>query len=189
MIKVAVLVGSLRQESFSRKVAKAVAELAPTLSLDFIDIGAVSFFNEDLEANPPVDWQVLRHRVSSADAVLFVTAEYVRSVPGVLKNAIDICARPQGQGALGGKPAAIISTSLGALGGFGANHHLRQSLASLDMAVLGQPEAYIGNTGALFDADGTLVDERARVFLATFAKAFETFIQRRAPQAEERRVA
>lgn len=189
MTKVAVLIGSLRQESFSRKVAKAVAELTPTLSLDFIDIGAVSFFNEDLEANPPADWQALRHRVSSADAVLFVTAEYVRSVPGVLKNAIDICARPQGRSALGGKPAAIISTSLGALGGFGANHHLRQSLASLDMTVLGQPEAYIGNTGALFDAQGGLVDERARTFLAAFGNAFEAFVQRRIPQAQERRVA
>lgn len=189
MIKVAVLIGSLRRESFSRKVARAVAELTPTLSLDFIDIGAVSFFNEDLEANPPADWQALRHRVSSADAVLFVTAEYVRSVPGVLKNAIDICARPQGRGALGGKPAAIISTSLGAIGGFGANHHLRQSLTSLDMPVLGQPEAYIGNTGTLFDAEGTLVDERAHTFLATFGKAFEVFIQRQVPQAGQLRVA
>ncbi|CAM5391899.1 Quinone reductase [Mycolicibacterium aubagnense] len=189
MSKIAVLVGSLRQESFSRKVAKAVAELTPALSLDFIDIGAVSFFNEDLEANPPADWQALRNRVSSADAVLFVTAEYVRSVPGVLKNAIDICARPQGQGALGGKPAAIISTSLGAIGGFGANHHLRQSLASLDMKVLGQPEAYIGNTGALFDADGKLIDERARGFLAVFGTAFETFIQRQVPPFEQRQVA
>lgn len=189
MIKVAVLIGSLRQGSFSRKVARALAELTPTLSLDCIDIGAVSFFNEDLEANPPADWQALRHRVSSADAVLFVTAEYVRSVPGVLKNAIDICARPQGQAALGGKPAAIISTSLGVIGGFGANHHLRQSLASLDMPVLGQPEAYIGNTGMLFDAEGILVDERARAFLATFGKAFETFILRQVPQAEQRQVA
>lgn len=189
MTKIAVLVGSLRQESFSRKVAKAMADLTPTLSLDFIDIGAVSFFNEDLEANPPADWRALRHRVSSADAVLFVTAEYVRSVPGVLKNAIDICARPQGQSALGGKPAAIISTSLGAIGGFGANHHLRQSLASLDMAVLAQPEAYIGNTGALFDVEGRLVDESARAFLATFGKAFETFIQRHASHADPLRVA
>ena len=113
----------------------------------------------------------------------------MRSVPGVLKNAIDICARPQGQGALGGKPAAIISTSLGAIGGFGANHHLRQSLASLDMKVLGQPEAYIGNTGALFDAEGKLVDERARAFLAAFGTAFETFIQRQVLPFEQRQVA
>lgn len=189
MTKVAVLVGSLRQEPFSRKVAKALAELTPSLILDFIDIGAVSYFNEDLEANPPADWQALRRRVSCADAVLFVTAEYVRSVPGVLKNAIDICARPYGQGVLIGKPAAVISTSVGAVGGFGANHHLRQSLASLDMAVLGQPEAYIGNTGALFDADGALMDERTRKFLAIFGEAFETFIQRQAPQTEQRRVA
>ena len=153
MTKVATLVGSLRKESFSRKVAEAITRLEKTLSFDFVEIGKISYFNEDLEADPPADWIDYRNRIAAADAVLFVTPEYVRSVPAVLKNAIDVGSRPYGQGVLIGKPAAIVSTSLGAIGGFGANHHLRQSLASLDMPTLAQPEAYIGNTARLFDAD------------------------------------
>lgn len=185
MTKIAVLVGSLRKDSFSRKVAEAITRLEKDLAFDFVDIGTISYFNEDLESNPPADWTDYRNRIAAADAVLFVTPEYVRSVPGVLKNAIDIGSRPYGQGVLIGKPAAIISTSLGAIGGFGANHHLRQSLASLDMPTLGQPECYIGNTGRLFDADGELLDEGTREFLATFAKAFKGFVEKMAPPRSE----
>ncbi|WP_313958431.1 NADPH-dependent FMN reductase [Chelativorans salis] len=178
MTKIAVLVGSLRKESFSRKVAAAITGLEKNLSFDFVDIGKISYFNEDLEANPPADWTDYRNRIIAADAVLFVTPEYVRSVPAVLKNAVDVGSRPYGQGVLMGKPAAIVSTSLGAIGAFGANHHLRQSLASLDMPTLGQPECYIGNTGRLFDDDGELVDEGTREFLATFAKSFKEFVEK-----------
>lgn len=181
MTKIAVLVGSLRKDSFSRKVAEAITRLQMNLSFDFVDIGTISYFNEDLEANPPVDWTDYRNRITAADAVLFVTPEYVRSVPAVLKNAVDVGSRPYGKGVLIGKPAAIVSTSLGAIGGFGANHHLRQSLASLDMPTLGQPECYIGNTGRLFDDDGKLVDESTREFLATFATAFKEFVEKMAP--------
>ena len=99
-------------------------------------------------------------------------------MPGVLKNAIDVASRPYGQGALMGKPAAIISTSIGAIGGFGANHHLRQSLAFLDMPVMAQPEAYIGNAGSLFDDDGNLTNDGTRDFLAKFGKAFAAFIKK-----------
>lgn len=176
MTKVAVLVGSLRKESFSRKVANALAKLTPGLKFDFPDIGSVSFFNQDLEANPPADWTALRQSISAADAVLFVTAEYNRSVPGVLKNALDVASRPYGQGALMGKPAAVISTSIGAIGGFGANHHLRQSLTFLNMPVLAQPEAYIGNTGSLFDDAGNLTSDGTKDFLVNFGKAFEKHI-------------
>ena len=109
MTTVAVLVGSLRKGSFSRKVANALAALTPSLKFEFLDIGSVSYFNQDLEAAPPADWTALREGIAAADAVLFVTAEYNRSVPGVLKNAIDVASRPYGQGALSGKPAAIIS--------------------------------------------------------------------------------
>ena len=137
-------------------------------------------FNQDLEASPPADWTALRERIAAADAVLFVTAEYNRSVPGVLKNAIDVASRPYGQGALAGKPAAIISTSIGAIGGFGANHHLRQSLCFLNMPVLEQPEAYIGGTGSLFDDAGQLTNEGTRDFLTGFGKAFEQHIARNA---------
>jgi len=180
MTNIAVLVGSLRKESFSRKVAKALAALTPNLTFEFLDIGSVSYFNQDLEAAPPADWTALRDRIAAADAVLFVTAEYNRSVPGVLKNAIDVASRPYGQGALMGKPAAIISTSIGAIGGFGANHHLRQSLCFLNMPVLEQPEAYIGGTGSLFDDAGQLTNEGTRDFLVNFGKAFESHIARNA---------
>lgn len=178
MTKVAVLVGSLRKGSFSRKTAKALAKLTPELDFDFLDIGAVSYFNQDLEASPPADWVSLRERIAAADAVLFVTAEYNRSVPGVLKNAIDVASRPYGKGALLRKPAAVVSTSIGAIGGFGANHHLRQSLAFLDMPVMAQPEAYIGNAGDLFDDEGNLTNDSTRDFLVEFAKAFKAFIEK-----------
>jgi chromate reductase len=176
MTKVVVLVGSLRRESFTRKVAMAVAKLAPDIQFDFPDIGAVSYFNQDLEANPPADWTAFRARVAAADAVLFVTAEYNRSVPGVLKNALDVASRPYGKAALMNKTAAVISTSIGAIGGFGANHHLRQSLSFLNMPVMAQPEAYVGNTGKLFDDKGELANDSTRDFLVAFGKAFKAFI-------------
>jgi chromate reductase len=178
MTKVVVLVGSLRKESFSRKVAMAVAKLTPGVEFDFPDIGAVSYFNQDLEANPPADWTAFRERVAAADAVLFVTAEYNRSVPGVLKNALDVASRPYGKGALLNKTAAVISTSIGAIGGFGANHHLRQSLSFLNMPVMAQPEAYVGNTGGLFDDKGELTNDGTREFLVNFGKAFTVFIEK-----------
>jgi chromate reductase len=178
MTTVAVLVGSLRKESFSRKVANAVARLTPELKFDFLDIGGVSYFNQDLEANPPSDWTAFRDRIKAADAVLFVTAEYNRSVPGVLKNALDVASRPYGQGALMNKPAAVISTSIGAIGGFGANHHLRQSLCFLNMPTMAQPEAYIGHTGSLFDDKGELANEGTQEFLVGFGKAFKAFIEK-----------
>lgn len=176
MTKVAVLVGSLRKDSFNRKIAKALAALTPGLEFDFVDIGAVSHYNQDLDTNPPADWIAFRKHIADADAVLFATAEYNRSVPGVLKNAIDVASRPYGQGALNGKPAAIISTSIGAIGGFGSNHHLRQSLAFLNMPVMGQPEAYIGGAAGLFDEAGNLINQGTKDFLTTFGKAFEQHI-------------
>ena len=178
MTKVAVLVGSLRKESFSRKIANALVALTPNLKFEFLDIGSVSYFNQDLESTPPADWTALLERITAADAVLFVTAEYNRSVPGVLKNAIDVASRPYGQGALAGKPAAIISTSIGAIGGFGANHHLRQSLCFLNMPVLEQPEAYIGASGSLFDDAGQLTNDGTRDFLANYGKAFAAWIDK-----------
>lgn len=178
MTRVAVLVGSLRRESYSRKIANAIAGLTDSLSYDFIDIGRLSYFNEDLEADPPADWVAFRDRITAADAVLFVTPEYVRSVPGVLKNAIDIGSRPYGKGVLLGKPAAVVSISPGGIGGFGANHHLRQSLVSLGMPTLAQPEAYIGNAASLFDESGELANDNTETFLTTFGQAFEGFIRK-----------
>lgn len=182
MTKVAVLVGSLRKESFSRKTAKALAKLTPELDFDFLDIGAVSYFNQDLEANPPADWVSFRERVAADDAVLFVTAEYNRSVPGVLKNAVDVASRPYGKGALLGKPAAIISTSIGAIGGFGANHHLRQSLVFLNMPVL-QHEAYVGGAFGLFAESGELTNESTAEFLRALGQTFADWIEKTIDQA------
>lgn len=177
--KVAVLVGSIRKESFSRKIAVALGELTKgKLEFDVIDLSPVSFFNQDLEANPPADWVALRNRIKSADAVLFVTPEYNRSVPGVLKNAIDVASRPYGQSVFDGKPAAVISNSPGAIGGFGAHHHLRQMLAFLNTPVLQQPEMYLGNVSKWFDEGGKLVDESAKGLLGKFGDAFAAWIEK-----------
>ena len=130
---VAVLVGSLRKDSINRKVAAALRELAPaSLKLEIIEIGHLPLYNRDQDAKPPAEWAAFRQRIKGADAILFVTPEYNRSVPAPLKNAIDVGSRPYGQSAWNGKPGAVVSASPGAIGGFGANHHLRQSLVFLN---------------------------------------------------------
>ena len=133
-----------------------MADLAPaSLTLEIVEIGHLASYNQDLDKEPPADWTALREKIRSMDAVLFVTPEYNRSVPGLLKNAIDIASRPPGQSAWSGKPGAVVSVSPGAMGGFGANHHLRQSLVFLNVPAMPQPEAYIGGADKLFDAGGT----------------------------------
>ena len=181
---VAVIVGSLRRDSASRKAAQALARLAPdNLALEPVEIGDLPLYDEDLEGEAvPAAWTRFRDRVKAADAVLFVTPEYNRSVPGLLKNAVDVGSRPYGHSVWNGKPAAVMSTSMGALGGFGANHHLRQTLVFFDMPVLQQPEAYVGNSHALFDSDGHLADERTEAFFKTFVDAFAGLVERTVPQ-------
>lgn len=178
--KVAVLVGSLRRESYARKIANALENVsAGALVFDYVEIGDLPFYNEDVEkSGAPQEWGRVREQVRAADAVLFVTPEYNRSVPGVLKNAIDVISRPYGRNGFAGKPAAVISESPGQLGGFGANHHLRQSLVSLDAPVLQQPEAYLGGVGGWFDEAGVLADESAKGFLGAIADAFAAWIER-----------
>jgi chromate reductase, NAD(P)H dehydrogenase (quinone) len=179
--KVAVIVGSLRKGSFSRMVAKAMCGLAPGLDCEIVEIGNLPLYNQDLdEADAPKEWKEFRRRLRAADAVLFVTPEYNRSVPGALKNAIDVGSRPYGQSSFAKKPAAVVSISPGALSGFGANHHLRQSLVFLDMPVLQQPEAYIGGVGKMFDADGQLTSAETRGFLEKIMQAFAAWIERTA---------
>ncbi|MEE1866644.1 NADPH-dependent FMN reductase [Pseudomonas auratipiscis] len=175
---VAVVVGSLRKESFNRKVAHALAELAPSnLELKIIEIGDLALYNEDIDVDPPAAYKTFREQIRASDAVLFVTPEYNRSVPGVLKNAIDVGSRPYGQSAWSGKPGAVISVSPGAVGGFGANHHLRQSLVFLDVPCLQQPEAYIGGAASLFDDNGKL-SEKTRPFLQTFIDKYAAWVER-----------
>ena len=176
--RVAVVVGSLRTESFNRKLAKAiVASPPPGLSFEIVEIGQLPLYNEDDDRGaPPATWAAFRQRVKAADAVLFVTPEYNRSVPAALKNAIDVGSRPYGQSAWNAKPGAVISVSPGAIGGFGANHCVRQSLVFLNVPVLQQPEAYIGAAGSLFDANGELAKKETREFLEKFAHAFADWI-------------
>jgi len=176
--KIVVLVGSLRKDSFSRRIARNIAALAPKgYEFDEIDIGKVGFYNQDLDGKEPAEWLDLRARIKSADAVLFVTPEYNRSVPGVLKNAIDIGSRPFGHSVFDGKPAAVVSNSPGNVGGFGAHHHLRQSLAFLNMPVLAQPEMYLSSVGDWFDDAGRVKSDQTREFLARFAKTFADWIE------------
>lgn len=179
MTDVATLVGSLRRDSLSRKVAEALHELAPAgLETRFIEIGTLPLYNFDLEAAPPMEWRQFRAEVRAADAVLFVTPEYNRSVPGVLKNAIDVGSRPKETSAWSGTPAGIVSVSPGAIGAFGANHHLRQSLVFLDMPAMQQPEAYVGGAAGLFDDAGALVDDATKEFLGAYMTAFADWIER-----------
>lgn len=177
MKNVAVLIGSLRRESFSRKVAKSLIALAPgSLKLEIIEIGELPMYNQDLDETPPIAWTAFRHRLNGFDGVLFVTPEYNRSVPAVLKNAIDVGSRPYGQSAWDGKPGAVVSVSPGPIGGFGANHHLRQSLVFLNVPAMPQPEAYIGGAANLFDGSGNLTDESKRESLRKFMTAFEIWV-------------
>jgi len=178
---VAVFVGSLRKDSLNRKLAKALIALAPeSVVLQIVEIGHLPFYNQDFEENPQPEVVEFRKRVRSSDAVLFVTPEYNRSVPAVLKNAIDVGSRPYGHNAWDGKPGAVITLSTGAIGGFGANHHLRQSLVFINVPTMGQPEAYIGNGAGLFDDKGALTNDSTRDFLRQFLQAFEKWIGRNA---------
>jgi len=173
---VAVLVGSLRKASLNRKVAQALGELAPSnLTLKIIEIGDLPLYNEDIDSDPPAAYKAFREQIKGSDALLFVTPEYNRSVPGGLKNAIDVGSRPYGQSAFSGKPGAVISVSPGAVGGFGANHHLRQSLVFLDVPCMQQPEAYVGGAATLFDEQGKL-SEKARPFLQGFIDSYARWV-------------
>ncbi len=177
---VAVIVGSLRKGSFSRRVAHALIANAPDgLTFRMVEIGALPHFDQDVDAEGRTfeAWRSFRDAIRGVEAVLFVTPEYNRSMPGVLKNAIDVGSRPYGQSVWALKPAAIVSVTPGAMGGFGANHALRQSLVFLDMPTLQQPEAYIGHADTRFSPDGGVDDADTRDFLAKFMKRFSAWIE------------
>jgi chromate reductase len=178
-INVCVLVGSLRKASSNGMLANALIWLAPsTLKLDIVEIGQLPFYNEDLETTaPPAPWTAFRQRVKAADAVLFVTPEYNRSVPAVLKNALDVGSRPYGNSVWDRKPGAVVSGSPGAIGAFGANHHLRQSLVFLNVPTMQQPEAYLGHVDKLFDEQGKLAGDGTRKFLLQFMQAFANWVE------------
>ncbi len=184
--KVAVLVGSLRKQSYNRKMAKALIECAPSgLQLEIVDIGQLPLYNQDGDddGSPAPEWVAFRERMAGFAAVLFVTPEYNRSVPAALKNALDVGSRPYGKSIWSGKPGAVVSVSPGAIGGFGANHHLRQSLVFLNVPAMQQPEAYIGGVAALFDEAGKLVNDGTRSFIQGFMNSFAAWVQANLPSA------
>jgi len=174
---IAVLVGSLRSGSHNQALAHALEKLAAgKATFDYVQIGDLPLYNQDFDKAYPAEGLRLKEQISSADAVLFVTPEYNRSVPGVLKNAIDIGSRPYGHSAFAGKPAAVIGASIGAVGTALAQQHLRNILAYLDMPVLGQPEAFIHFKEGLIDAQGTITNEGTRDFLQGFVDRFLAWI-------------
>lgn len=178
---IAVLVGSLRKESLNRKVAQTLIGLAPKeLTLGIVEISQLALYNQDLDdqGDPPAPWSAFRQHIASSTGVLFVTPEYNRSVPGVLKNAIDIGSRPAGKSVWNGKPGAVITASPGTLGGFGANHHLRQMMVSLNVPMMQQPEAYISGAAKLFDDQSALTNDSTREFLTKFINAFGAWVSR-----------
>ena len=177
--KIAIIVGSLREDAFSGRVAKALRALQPpSLNMEVVPIGDLPLYNQDLDANPPAAWLAFRERIRGSDAVIFVTPEYNRSIPGALKNAIDIASRPYGKSAWEHKPCGVISTSPGAIGGFGAHHHLRQCLVFLDMPVMQQPELYVGGVDKHFDAEGRILGDKTRDLLEKFLHSYCTWIER-----------
>ena len=177
MRNVAVFVGSLRKDSFNRKLAHALIKLAPPeLKLTIVEIGQLPLFNQDLEPAPPEPWTAFRETVKAADAVLFITPEYNRSVPAALKNALDVGSRPYGHSVWNGKPGAVFSASPGGIGGFGANHHLRQSLVFLNVPTLQQPEAYIGGVDKMFDENGDVTNDGTKKFLKGLIDAFARWV-------------
>lgn len=179
MKKVAVIIGSLQQNSLNKLTAKAAIELAPaSLSLEIVEIGQLQMYNQDLDGTPPNEWIAFREKIKSVDAVLFFTPEYNRSFTGVLKNALDVASRPWGASVWGGKPGAVVSVSPGGLGGFGANHQLRQVLAYLDIPTMAQPEAYIASAHTLFDSEGKLSDESTKKFLSNYMEAFAAWVEK-----------
>ncbi len=172
--KIAIVCGSLREGSINRKVARSLCALHDRLDCDIVEIGDLPLYNPDLDgAEAPAAWKAFRERVGGADGVLFVTPEYNRSMPGALKNAIDVGSRPYGKSVFSRKPAAVITASPGAIGGALANHALRQCCVFLDMPVMQQPEAYLGHVNDdSFGEDGLLKDGPLKELVQKLADAF-----------------
>jgi chromate reductase len=176
--KIAIIVGSLREASLNRKLARSICAMRnDNLECSMIEIGDLPLYNQDSDANPPEQYVRFRQQITEADGVLFVSPEYNRGIPGVLKNAIDVGSRPYGQSAFDKKPAAIVTASPGSIGGFGANHQIRQAAVFLNMPVMQQPEAYLGHVSDdSFDADGCLKEGPLKQLVASLAHAFHDWV-------------
>jgi chromate reductase, NAD(P)H dehydrogenase (quinone) len=176
---VVVIVGSLRKESFTLKIANALAKLAPdSVKLSVVTLHDISFFNQDLEATPPADWLAFREKIQKSNGVVFVTPEYNRSIPGVLKNAIDVASRPYGKSSFLGKPIGIVSNSPGPLGGVSAAKHLQNILPGISGVIMGQPEIYLNGVADAFDDKGELIKESLQAVLKQYIDAYVAFIDK-----------
>jgi chromate reductase, NAD(P)H dehydrogenase (quinone) len=176
---IAVIVGSLRRESFNRHLAQAVISLAPSdFTFEFIDIGSLPLYSQDYDADYPEAGKQLKQRIAAADGLLFVTPEYNRSIPGVLKNALDWGSRPWGTNSWGNKPGAVIGTSVGATGSALAQQHLRNVLAYLDVATMGQPEVFIKHDPGVINDKGEILNDGTRKFLQTFVDRYVGWVKR-----------
>jgi NAD(P)H-dependent FMN reductase len=177
--KIAVVVGSLRKESFNKQLAHALESIAPKdFTFEHLDIGSLPLYSQDYDADYPEVARTFKQKIAEANAVLIVTPEYNRSIPGVLKNALDWGSRPWGQSAWGGKPGALIGTSVGAIGTAIAQSHLRVVCGYLDIALLNQPEMFIKHDASRIDANGNIVSEDTRKFLQGFMDKFEAWVRK-----------
>ena len=173
------IVGSIRKESLSLKIANALAKLAPaSLQLDVTTLQGISFFNQDLEGAPPADWLAFREKLQKSNGVLFVTPEYNRSIPGVLKNAIDVASRPDGKSTFIGKPNGILGNSQRPHSGVSAVKHLQNILPGISGPILGHPEAYLNGVGDAFDDKGELTKESLKGVLQQYLDAFAAFVEK-----------
>lgn len=180
-MKIGLLVGSLRRDSYSKKIANAIKGYSSAhVEFEDVEIGNLEIFNQDFDddGTVPASWVDFRKSITTYDGFIFITPEYNRSVPAVLKNALDIASRPWGHNVWNGKPAAVVSVSIGALGGFGANHHLRQTLAFLNIPTMAQPEAYIGNVTALLDENGNLNNEDTKQYIQSIVDSYISFAEK-----------
>ncbi|MEA3135273.1 MAG: hypothetical protein QOG17_3119 [Gammaproteobacteria bacterium] len=176
---VVVIVGSLRKESWTLKVANALAKMAPdSLKLNVVTLHDLSFYNQDLEAAPPADWLAFREKLQKSNGVLFVTPEYNRSIPGVLKNAIDVGSRPYGKSSFLGKPFGIVSNSPGVLGGVNAAMNLKQLLPGITGPIMGQPEIYLVGVGDAFDGEGNLTREPMQKVMKQYIDAYAAWVEK-----------
>ncbi|MDF2518492.1 MAG: NAD(P)H-dependent oxidoreductase [Sphingobacterium sp.] len=178
---IGIIVGSLRKQSYNKKIAAFICEQpANKFNYRVIEIGDLPLYNQDFddEGNPPESYVRFRKEIASLDAVLFISPEYNRSIPAVLKNAIDVGSRPYGKNKWDGKPGAIISSSTGVYGGFGANHHIRQALVFVNIYPMQQPEAYLGSIKDSIGENGKVELQKTIDFLLSFKKAFEHWIIR-----------
>ena len=176
--KIAILVGSLRKGSINRRIGRSICAMAgDMLDCEIMEIGNLPLYNQDSDVNPPPEFVAFRQKIAAMDGVLFVSPEYNRGIPGVLKNAIDVGSRPYGQSVFDKKPAAIVSASPGGIGGFGANHQIRQSCVFLNMPVMQQPEAYLGHvTDDSFDEAGCLKDGPLKDLVMVLATSFAAWV-------------